>query len=343
MKKILISATCLIAFLHSGSQDIHFSQINETPLVLNPASAGTGSAFRGIINYRDQWRSVTAQSYKTFDVSADFELRKKEWKSGYLGGGLVVFHDKAGTSQFSTLNASLSLSGIVMVNKQNRFSVGLSGGFGQRSFVTDGLKWDSQYNGQSYDPNLPSNEMFTGSKFSYGDYAAGVQWLFGEGERYITAGDEFKANFGVSVFHLNQPKQAYTSIVEKMEMKLLFSGGFAKGLGNSPIAVAPSFMYAMQGPTAELYIGSMVKYKFREDSKYTGFKKGASFSVGGFYRSADAMVGVLQLEIAQYSIGFSYDFNTSDLRTASDGKGGFEISLRFNSSNPYIYKSSSSF
>ena len=74
--------------------------------------------------------------------------------------------------------------------------------------------------------------------------------MYGEGERYITAGDEFKANFGVSMFHINQPKQAFTAITEKMDMKLLFTGGIAKGLGNSPLAIAPSFMYAAQGPAS---------------------------------------------------------------------------------------------
>lgn len=342
MKKIIIASACILANLQSYSQDIHFSQINETPLVLNPASAGTVSQFRGILNYREQWKSVTTP-YRTFDVSADAEIRNKSWKNGYLGGGLVIFQDKAGTSQFSTLNVSVMMSGILHVDKKNKISLGLSGGFGQRSYKTDGLKWDSQYNGSTYDPNLSSNENFSASSFGYADFAAGIQWLYGEGERYITAGDEFKANLGISTFHLNQPKQAYTAIKEKMDMKLLITGGFAKGLGNSPVSVAPSFMYAMQGPSAEVYVGGLLKYKFREDSKYTGFKKGACFSAGAFVRAKDALAAVIQLEIAQYSIGFSYDINTSDLREASDKKGGFEISLRFNSSNPYIYKSSSSF
>ena len=40
-------------------------------------------------------------------------------------------------------------------------------------------------------------------------------------------------------------------------------------------------------------------------------------------------------EYANYSIGVSYDINTSNLTDATDGKGGVELSFRYITPNPY--------
>ena len=42
------------------AQDIHFSQANMTPLLINPANAGSEYTIRGILNYRSQWGSVSS-------------------------------------------------------------------------------------------------------------------------------------------------------------------------------------------------------------------------------------------------------------------------------------------
>nr|HMT30619.1 type IX secretion system membrane protein PorP/SprF [Bacteroidia bacterium] len=42
---------------------------------------------------------------------------------------------------------------------------------------------------------------------------------------------------------------------------------------------------------------------------------------------ADAFIASAGVEYNNLSVGASYDFNTSDLNTASNGKGGYELSL----------------
>jgi hypothetical protein len=44
------------------------------------------------------------------------------------------------------------------------------------------------------------------------------------------------------------------------------------------------------------------------------------------------------MEYANYAIGFSYDINTSGLQTASNARGGMEITLRFVNPNPFLYQ-----
>jgi hypothetical protein len=79
----------------------------------------------------------------------------------------------------------------------------------------------------------------------------------------------------------------------------------------------------------------MVRYKLKQDSKFTGFEKGAAFSIGGHLRARDALALSVLYEFSQYSIGVSYDVNTSRLAPASNLRGGMEVSLRFVNPSPF--------
>ncbi|MFH1322164.1 MAG: type IX secretion system membrane protein PorP/SprF [Bacteroidota bacterium] len=63
MKKIIaicvISLICVIVLNRCNrcySQDIHFSQFYQTPLIINPALTGSfNGQVRVLMNYKDQW------------------------------------------------------------------------------------------------------------------------------------------------------------------------------------------------------------------------------------------------------------------------------------------------
>jgi len=46
-------------------------------------------------------------------------------------------------------------------------------------------------------------------------------------------------------------------------------------------------------------------------------------------RLKDAFIPFVKIDYNPFQIGFSYDANTSQLKTASQGKGGFEISVTY--------------
>jgi hypothetical protein len=48
---------------------------------------------------------------------------------------------------------------------------------------------------------------------------------------------------------------------------------------------------------------------------------------GLWYRFNDAFIPYVGFEIAGFRMGFSYDINNSSLNTASNGRGGTEISI----------------
>jgi len=341
-------------FLISNGQDIHFSQFNESPLTLNPALTAATVDMRAIINYRNQWKSVTVP-YQTYAASFEFKARLMQWakvdpghRTGFftkskknLAFGLNFFRDKAGDAAMGTTQANLSVASHVALDDNNTLGVGIQGGIAQRSINYAQIRWDNQYNGTSYNPAMASGETAVASNFIYGDYSAGVQWNYGKGEMYIADNNEVKANAGFAVYHVSQPKQSFMGDKEKLFTKFAFHGGMVFGIQGSNVLIAPTFMYLRQGPQQELNIGTMIKYKMRENTKYTGFKQASTVSIGGFFRNKDAIVVVGQIELNRFAIGASYDLNLSRLKAVTTGRGGFEITLRYFSPNPYLFQAKS--
>src|SRR6202163_3850850 len=99
------------SFASAFTQDLHFSQFFEAPLLRNPALAGifTGDyRIQGV--YRDQWNSIT-NAYRTGSFDREYKIPIGR-TDDYLTIGLQVLYDKAGsagltsTQVFPALNYS---------------------------------------------------------------------------------------------------------------------------------------------------------------------------------------------------------------------------------------------
>ncbi len=332
---------CLLGSVVAVGQDIHFSQFYMTSLSQNPAMAGYNHDIQAILNYKTQWQSVPAP-YKTAAGSFDMKLNKRKASKGFLCGGLNFFSDKAGSARMSTMQANFSLAYHVRLAKFSTLGGGLQGGFAQRSLNTSTLQWGNQFDGMNYDAGLATGEMPILASRSFADCGAGILWNYNNNssEKNVAGPSDMKITFGLSAFHLNRPKYSfYQSGNEKLYIKYVAHGTAIVSLKGTNIALAPGFFYYRQGGAQEIYAGGMIKYKLGMDSKYTGLQKGAAVSFGGFARAKDAFIGTMLLEYSQFALGLSYDVNISPLRTATNGRGGFEISLRFVNPNPFLYKS----
>ncbi len=340
MKKIkLLFGICLLT-LSSVAQDIHFSQFWMTPLLINPAQAGAEHDLRAIVNYKNQWGSVAAP-YSTANLSVDMKLKKKKGAKGFSALGITIFNDNAGDDQMKTLQGNLAFAYHVYLTNKSTLGAGLYGGFAQRSISYSNLQWMNQYDGTSYNAALPSGEPSAGSSFTHLDLGGGLHYDYNSGEKYITKNDHKSFSAGIALFHANQPKYSFYGTGEKLNIKMVGYANALIGIRNTNVSVVPGVTYLQQGKATELLVGSMLRYQLKEESRYTGYVKGSSLSIGSYYRNKDAMVATMQFEISQYTIGVSYDVNVSKLKTASNGRGGFEISLRFVNPNPFLYKNTS--
>ncbi|MBL7891018.1 MAG: PorP/SprF family type IX secretion system membrane protein [Bacteroidia bacterium] len=327
-----------------NAQDIHFSQFDQAPLFLNPALTCLTSDFRITLNYKDQWGSISPGApFRTYAFTGEMALFKKRGKGAYMGVGLTAFADKAGDIEYGNKTVRATVSGVVPVNETNTLSAGLQGGFGQLSYNQDKMKWGSQYNGTAFDPTM-TGETPNSAQESYGDFSLGVHWAYGKDQMYISANDNLKFNVGLAMYHLNAPKVSfYTNNPDKLFSKYVIHSSCTVGIKNTNLQLLPSMMYLVQGPSTELTFGTLIKYILREDSKYTGFVKGADVGLGLYMRAKDAVIAQLLLEFGNYGLGVSYDVNTSDLRAATNAKGGLEVMLRYRSPNPFLYQSRAQF
>jgi type IX secretion system PorP/SprF family membrane protein len=341
MKKVkLLTALSLVSVLliqEVKAQDIHFSQFYMSPLTQNPALTGAEHELQAVLNYKNQWASV-ADPYTTIAGSFDMRLGKSKGNKGFWAVGINFYSDKAGDAQLGTAQANLSVAYHVWLAQYSTLGGGLQLGYAQRSINYSALQWGNQYDGTTYNAALPTGEPTSVSNsVSYIDGSAGINWNYDNtsGGINVTDNHDLKADVGFAVFHVNQPKYSFYTSSEKLYMRYVFHGNGLISLQNSNLALAPGFVMYLQGGAYEIYLGSLVRFKLKQDSKYTGIMKSAALSIGAYYRTKDALVAAMLLEYSNYAFGISYDINTSTLTTASNGRGGMEVSLRYVLPNPF--------
>ena len=341
-KNLALAAIGLMIGFSASSQDIHFSQIFENPLSLNPALSGAFSGnFYAEANYKNQWNSVAqnGNGYTTMAATMEFHNMLKKWGNGYLSPGFTIFDDASGDARLTQLEAAFTLASGIYLDDNNCISVGLQAGWSQNSITLGGLQWDYQYINGAYISNAATGESAVGNSFTYGDFSGGIAYHYGTGQTNMSSNDAIRASAGAAIYHVNQPTMSYygqNCPGTNLYMKYTAFANMQIGVSNTNLAVLPAVIYMKQGPAWELDAGAKLRYTLNPESKYTGTRKGTALDLGVYYRVGDAAIALLGLEYGNYALGFSYDFNTSALTTASKGAGGFEISLRFLNVNPFI-------
>jgi len=330
MKKILSTYLLLFAAIIGSSQDVHFSQIGNAPLLLNPALAGVGHNMRAIANYRTQWNSV-AQPFTTtaasLDVLANGNQRNKQ---GHLAFGINFYNDKAGTEQVSTTNINASIAYHAHIDNSNTVSFALSPGFGQRSLEGATGRWASQYNGSAYDGLIASGENLGRNKFGFFDVGAGVVFTSEAWQKSLASTSQKYFRTGLAVHHLTRPNYSFSEAGED-QLALRFSF-FANGmfdLEGTKVAFLPGIYYSRQRSASEIMLGSDVRYTLAEGSRITGKVKESHVLFGLYYRLNDAIIAKVGIEYYNYAFGFSYDINASNLSATAQSTSAMELFLRY--------------
>jgi type IX secretion system PorP/SprF family membrane protein len=313
----------LISFLFYGffseAQDIHFSQFYTSPLNLNPAMTGffDGSQ-RFTFQNKTQWESVTVP-FTTLSASYDLPILKRYLKHDLFGGGIVINRDQEGDSKYGTTQINLSLSYIRSLTRLNNqfVSFGLQAGAAQRTIDYSQLIFDSQWDGNSFNPALPTDEQFNTRSFFFFDISAGSYWS-------IVDHNGNGLNAGIALFHINEPVQSLLGNDDiRLARKLLINGNAQLAVTNK-IKLCSGILIMQQGTYNEIDIGSLVKLiKTPAEINYL------ALSCGLYYRVGDAFNLIAGLDFRDFSFGVSYDINTSNLVPASQYRGGLELTLMY--------------
>lgn len=302
----------IFSVLKGYGQDIHFSQFYNSPLNLNPALAGQFKGdYRFVGNYRNQWSSVTVP-YQTFSFSADASnfLDKKN-----IGAGLVFDYDNTGDSRFTTTIVNLVGNYKVALNTDSNqyLGGGIALGFTNKKLTYQPLRFDAQYNGYRYDPNLPNNETFGTNTQTFMNIHTGLSYFY-------QIEDRKKVEVGLGVFNLTSPKESYFGNNNIQLDRRYTAHATVQYQLNDKIDIIPSMLFMRQGTYTEFILGSLGKYvvnDFRGDYQ-------AAY-IGVWYRTKDAGFLSAGYEFNNWNLSISYDFNLSTLQPASNGRGGVEI------------------
>ena len=305
-----------------NAQDMHFSQFFEAPLLRNPSLAGL---FTGDIRvqgvYRNQWATV-ASPYKT--GSFNFEYKKPVGRGGdFITTGMELLYDKAGSTNFVTTNILPAINYHKSLNgeKNKYLSLGFMGGLVERHIDRSKMTTNNQYDANGYNPGLSDGETFVNGKYAYLDGSVGMSFnsTLGNGK----PNDNYY--IGVAYHHFNRPRNSfYKNPGIELNPKLVFSAGVKFDL-NETSYFSLEADQTKQGSYNETIGGALYSYKIGEDYDNPDY----TVHFGAYMRWKDALIPVVKLDYSPFSIALSYDVNVSELKTASQGRGGTELSITY--------------
>ena len=305
------------------AQDPGFSQFFASPLTLNPALTGK---FNGVLraagNYRNQWPSIN-NAFVTGTVSLDFPiLRNRLPDNDTWGVGVMAMTDRTAGGILNSNFISLSTAYHKALDEDglHQIGVGFQGTFANRSLdgnklkFEDGLQLDGQW--------LPSPTEAINYQYvsvNYFDMNLGVLY------NGSTNGNN-NYYFGASAYHLNRPKESFLGVdTINVPIRLTGHAGAYFPVTGTPSTIYLSGLYNKQAGAHEFVLGGAWAISATQDEQNpVNFYAGLW---GRFSNVTDAVIPYVGLDYGNFNLGVTYDVNVSSLKSASQSRGGIEISL----------------
>lgn len=323
MKRFCTIVLFAIAGLQvSAQQRPQYTQYVFNPILVNPAVSGIENYTDVKAGYRSQWtglQGAPVTSYFTINApfGSDFvegdatqspangdNPLGRAFTQTYMaaephhGVGLTVVTDKAGPIRQTNFDATYAYH--IGISPTLNLAVGVSAGVSNYTLNT------SEITTEQYDPAI-----------SGGNY------------------NQFKPDVGAGLWAYSSLYFVGFSVQQLLPQTLNFSNNSAYNQGktvphffltagyklflNDDITLLPSVMAKIVNPVPVTYDVNL-KLAFRDH-----------FWVGGAYRQQDAVAAMVGFNIGSFiSLGYSYDYTTSNLNTVSNGTHEIVIGLFLN-------------
>lgn len=337
MKRLLF-LFLMLDFL-AAAQDFHYSQLDQSLTLINPATTSTFSGFERItLQHRNQWLGAGTQ-FMTSMGMAEFSIGKiARKKSAYSGVGVYFMNDVGGDSKFSIKTGGVTASGVLPIARSHTISAGIHAAFSNRSADFSRISFMNQWNGSTFDPTINSGENNGISSFSHLDAGVGIAYGFNKENENTLSSNEMSFQGGFSVQHLNKPKLRYNSLVDdRLFMKFCFHANLRYGLSPESNLELSAAQF-IQGSHYETIAGLFYRLKTKNASRVTSLMSNQYFVFGTYFRSVGTVIPTVYFDLGAFSIGVSYDYEFGQL--SSMYKQSIEVSLKFNSGKKSIFSSS---
>ena len=298
--------------LNTFGQDPHFSQFYANPLYLNPAFAGTVNGPRFSINFRDQWPSIP-RNFVTFSGSYDQHINAL-----HGGIGILVTADIAGKGLLKTYNAGAIYNFRARVTHQFNLQFAVKG-----SYLSSTLDWYGlRFASDPYEPLELPDDFQQKPQF---DISVGM------------VGYTPFLYFGLAVHHLLPLKMRLTEkSTDKWGLKWTAHVGgkitikqkMKNEINFGDIFLHPNIIFISQGLKSDSTIARLKgTFHYLHEGFYFNFYP---FTIGAWlrhnFKNLDAFIVTCGIEYKIFRIGYSYDFNLTQLERTG---GAHEVSLQF--------------
>ena len=317
MRTLLCCLFLCALFFKASAQDPNFSQFFASPLTLNPALTGK---FNGTVrvagNYRNQWPTIN-NAFTTYTVSADAGILKDNIPSiDQFGVGIMAFSDQSGNGALKNnlIGLSTAYHKGLDENGFHQIGLGFQGSYVSKRLDIGGLKFEDMLTSSGF--TGVTSEDFKASQInvSYFDVNAGILY-----NGTTTGFNNFYA--GVSMYHINRPKESFTDGLYLLAPRATFQAGGMLPVGTLD-QIHFSANHSRQANATNTVVGGAYMLNLNADEGNP-----TNLYLGSWYRFGDAIIPYIGLEFGDFHLGATYDVNTSSLKPASNMRGGTEISL----------------
>lgn len=321
MKKILFSllvATGFAAAVHA-QQDAEYNMYMFNGLYINPAYAGSQDVVSMMGIYRHQWAGLDGAP-RTFNASVHSPLRREQYALG-----LTISNDRLGLTNM--FNATGAFAYRIKLGKDNILAVGIQAG----------ATYYQQRNTEATTPSTNYDYLFSvNTNLWLPNFGAGV---YAYGKRYF-------AGFSMPhmlPFSLSQKWKVNSSeAVAHQYNYYLLTAGYVFGKDAAIVKVRPSFLLKYQKglpynvPNFDFNLGLLfIDRVWLVLGARTG---GEAFSITGDTKQTakqkpfnlESLVGMVQAKVTpQFSVGYSYQYSLSKLRSYETGTHEIMLGYEF--------------
>jgi type IX secretion system PorP/SprF family membrane protein len=227
----------------------------------------------------------------------------------------MLWKDQAGSGSLTGTTGLVSLAYHQMLGYNSLLSGGFSVGYTQKRIDVTKLTFDDQWNGVFFDANIPSFEPFATNQVSYIDLQAGINYAY-------FASENFYFNAGVSVMHINTPRETFfDASVSNNEISRrynVFMNASLKVLDTW--ILNPNVYVSMVGNSREILAGVNA-------NRDLGDNGARQLIMGVYYRNNDAIIPLFGYQINDLKMTFNYDATISSLSKSNLTRGAYEISI----------------
>ncbi len=293
--RFIYTSICLLCLLSGGiyaQQMPPYNQYFINGFVINPALAGKDGTTKFELTARDYWMGIP-NSPKTFTASANgrilrrnlfFRKGKPHTRSGRVGMGGLIYNDRNGVVNRLGLQYTYAYH---IDLRDSELSLGLSAALSQTHIDAAQLEFK--------DPEPLLREGF--SNISYvPDASLGIFYKKSHYYAGLTISNLFQRSINVGEFDYNYVMYRHYFLL----------GGTSFDVGENSY-IAPSFLFKFA--SNNVYQGDItLRYSYKDD---------AWLAVS--YRSPQAVICMVGVRAKKLFIGYSYEYNFSNIRHYSWG------------------------